>query len=149
MSGVIKCRFFVVLFGVSWLLCSWSSLFIFCVCFFSWLSLVLVSEAMWLTVGISWVVGIGVSLLIASYCSLFVMFFYCSSDIFLHWSVCSCWIYFVCTCISCSSCCISCCSSVFSWISWFVRFYMWCFARLGTICIIQKTWKAPMKECYF
>ena len=48
----------------------------FCVWFFSWLSLVLVSEAMWLTVGISWVVGIGVSLLIASYCSLFVICFF-------------------------------------------------------------------------
>ena len=48
----------------------------FCVWFFSWLSLVLVSEAMWLTVGISWLVGIGVSLIIVSYCSLFVIYFF-------------------------------------------------------------------------
>ena len=27
--------------------------------------------------------------------------------------------------------------------------YMWCAARLGAICVILKTWKTPMDECYF
>ena len=26
---------------------------------------------------------------------------------------------------------------------------MWCNAQFGTICTILKTWKTPMKECYF
>ena len=27
--------------------------------------------------------------------------------------------------------------------------YMCCFALFDTICIILKTWKTPMEECYF
>ena len=126
-------------------------IFIYLLCLFFFL--VVISVGFWSYVVNCWYIMGSWYWCFTAYCQLLFiicyMFFYCSSDIFLHWSVCSCWIYFVCTCISCSSCCISCCSSVFSWISWYVRFYMWCFARLGTICIIQKTWKAPMAECYF
>ena len=60
-----------------------SSLFIVYICFFSWLSSVLVSEVMWLPGGVPCAVVIGVSLLIANDCSLLVVFFYLLGDIFI------------------------------------------------------------------
>ena len=51
MSIAAKCSLLVVLFGVSWFLCSWSSLFVVCFCFLSGLLLLLVSGSMRLIIG--------------------------------------------------------------------------------------------------
>ena len=106
-----------VLFGVSWLFSNGSSLFIVYICFFSWLSSVLVSEVMWLPGGVPCAVVIGVSLLIANHCSLLVVFLF--AWWYFYWSVCNCCISSFCTRISCSSCFINCCC-ICSWVSWVV-----------------------------